>query len=97
VPSEDASILPTAVEVTDDVVWQRVYNELVLLDTKTSHYYSLDAVGARIWDELLRGPDVNEAKERLLATFDIDEATLQQHLADLIAQLVSANVLRITP
>ena len=82
------------VEVPDDVVWQGVDGQVIFL--AGSHYYSLDPVGSQIWETLVECEEVATAEERLLAIFEVDRPTLHRDLVDLIAQLVSANLLRVT-
>lgn len=82
------------VKVAEQAIWHQVLDDLLLLDPSTGRYFSLDATGAHMWEALTTSPDVEQAKQQLLATFDVDEAVLVHDLADLIARLVDAGLLQ---
>jgi hypothetical protein len=86
-------MLPSRVEMTDRAVWQTVGDEVILLSLEKGHYFTLDDVGSRMWDALLKSPDVESARLSLLEQFDVDEPTLQRDLVELIDKLSAAGVL----
>jgi hypothetical protein len=88
--------LPKKVEVPAEVVWQRVEDQVVLLELSDGEYFALDEVGSQIW-ELLQGcDDVHALPAQLEQIFEADEATLRRDLAELIDKLVDADLLRVT-
>jgi len=82
--------------VEKSVVWQQVDGQVVLLESTAGRYYALDEVGSRIWQVLLECPILVEIEARLLAIFDVDEATLRRDLAELIDQMAQADLLSLT-
>lgn len=56
----------------DDVLFQPVDNELVLLDLKSQRYYGLDDVGARIWQLLLELGSTDKVADRICEEYDAD-------------------------
>jgi len=86
-------MLPSRVEMTDRAVWQTVGDEVILLSLEKGHYFTLDDVGSRMWDALLKSLDVESARLSLLEQFDVDEPTLQRDLVELIDKLSAAGVL----
>lgn len=85
--------LPATVQAKPDVVWQEVQGQVVLLDLQAGHYWSLDAVGSRMWQVLQEHPDVGTAVADLLDVFEVDEPTLRRDLVELIGRLVDTGLL----
>ena len=85
--------LPANVRASGDVVWQEVEGQIVLLELNAGRYYALDAVGSRMWQVLVEESDVAQAKDRLLTLFDVDAATLERDLAELIGRLAAVDLL----
>lgn len=95
-PGTDAAprrSLPRHVRVGEDVIWQQVEGQVVLLELNAARYYTLDAVGSKMWEALLESADVDTARARLLDTFDVDDATLRRDLAELIERLAGSRLL----
>jgi hypothetical protein len=74
------------------VYYQEVEGETVLLDADRGLYFSLDSVGTRVWQLLGEGHDLEGVKNRMLAEFDVDEATLDADLTDLLQRLAAAGL-----
>jgi hypothetical protein len=91
--SEPSPALPPGVRVADDVLWQQVDGQVVLLELNAGRYYSLDPVGSRIWEALVECPDISSAQDQLLATFEVDETTLRRDIAELINDLTRSKLL----
>ena len=83
------------VAVSPDIVFQQLDDEIVLLNLGNENYYSLDDVGARMWQLLAEYGDVGVVLERLEQEFDADKKTLRSDLLDLIANLQEAGLLTI--
>lgn len=80
--------LPRRVTFADTLFIQEVDGELVLLDTRSDHYYGLDSVGKTFWEtiETNKG-DIEKSITDLLEIFDVDEATLRRDMANFLHQL----------
>ena len=88
--------LPKSVQVPAEVVWQRVEDQVVLLELADGQYFALDDVGSHMWELLQDCDDVSALPGQLEQVYDADEATLRRDLAELIAKLVDADLLRVT-
>ncbi|MBS1522330.1 MAG: PqqD family protein [Bacteroidetes bacterium] len=80
-------ILPKTVKISDNVLFQQINNECVLLDMDSEQYFGLDDVGARMWQVLSENGDTEQAVTLLLLEYDIDEITLRKDLFNLISEL----------
>lgn len=79
--------LPKKVRISDNVLYQQINNECVLLDMDSEQYFGLDDVGARMWQILSEDGDTEKALTILLAEYDTDEKTLRKDLIKLITEL----------
>ncbi len=87
--------LPKRVVIPPDVLSRELDDEGVLLNLETERYFTLDDVGIRMWQLLAEHGDVETVVAQLLDEYDVDESTLRHDLADLIAELVKANLMTV--
>ena len=81
------------VTISPDVLFQEVSGEMVLLDLASESYFGLDAVGARIWALLESGASVGETLDTLLQEYEVERATLEADLAELLEKLAGAGLI----
>ena len=77
----------------DDVVFQMLSDESVLLNLKDSHYWGLDVVGTRMYQVLMQKGEVELALTQLLTEFDVDAAALRADFLELVAKLEKAGLI----
>ena len=80
--------------IPEDVLFQDVNDEVVLLDLASEHYFGLDEVGARIWMLLKEQKAAGEIVEELLQEYEVDRADLESDVHELLAQLLEAGLIR---
>jgi hypothetical protein len=68
-------------------------DELVLLDLVRGEYFSLDALGARIWSEIAAGRTASEVVDVLSPYYDVDTEELRVGVLELVAELVFRDLL----
>lgn len=78
--------------IPPDVMTQEVSGETVLLDLSSEGYYSLDAVGTRIWQLLGEKGDLQAVFDQMLLEYEVESERLEQDLADLIRGLLDAGL-----
>jgi hypothetical protein len=79
-----------------DFVARRVSNDLVLVPISRSAadfegIFTLNEVGARIWDLIGEGHSADGIARQLSTEYDVTPETAAQDVAELVAQLVEAN------
>ncbi|HTI60182.1 PqqD family protein [Mucilaginibacter sp.] len=79
--------LPKKVKISDNVLFQQINNECVLLDMDSEQYFGLNDVGARIWQILSEDGDTEKALSQLLAEYETDEITLRSDMVNLLTEL----------
>ena len=82
------------IAISPDVLFQEVGGETVLLDLESEHYFGLDAVGTRIWGLLGEGVSVAAMVDTLLQEYEVERATLEADVAELLSRLAEAGLIR---
>lgn len=82
------------IEISPDVLFQEVGGETVLLDLESEHYFGLDAVGTRIWGLIGEGASVDGMVDTLLQEYEVERATLEADVAELLSRLAEAGLIR---
>ena len=80
---------------SDDVLFQAVGDEAVLLNLASERYFGLDPVGTRIWTLLSEDPRLQQAFDTLCAEYDVEPAQLEADLLELIGQLAEARLVQV--
>jgi len=86
--------IPASLTIGDAVIFQTLQDEVVVLNMETQQYFSLDPVGAKMWQLLVDGGNVDEVSGKLAETFAADRVTIRQDLESLIGQLMGAGLLK---
>ena len=84
-----------SIKIQPDVLSQTVDNEVVLLDLKNESYFGLNEVGARLWQLLQEGNDLEQVYAIIGNEYDVDAVALQQDLDKLVDDLVKAELLQV--
>jgi len=71
---------------------EEIQGETVLLDLQGEAYYSLNAVGTRIWQLLQQAVTEADLIETLQQEFEIDPATLRADVRELLGKLEAAGL-----
>ncbi len=79
--------MPEHLQIPDDVLFQTVADEAVLLNIADNHYYGLDDVATRMWQLLAEYGTEDSVIREMLNEYDVDEATLRQDFAALVMEL----------
>jgi hypothetical protein len=79
--------LPASVTIPTQVMARQVSDETVILDLASGNYYGLDPVGSRFWQLLCEGKSPAEARDFLLAEYDVSRDQLDVDIERLIREL----------
>ena len=80
-------------KASGDVLVQKTAERVVLLDTRRGEYYSLDDVGARIWELCDGRRSRADIVELLTDEYEVEPAVLESDLDDLLSKLARAKLL----
>jgi hypothetical protein len=81
--------LATVVSARMNQVHSRVGDDLVILDLDSSLYYSLDPVGARVFELLQQPTRLDAIADTIVAEFEVDAPTARRDLLALVDTLVA--------
>ena len=86
--------IPAAVAVGDDVLYQTLKDEIVVLNMKNQQYYGLDDVASEMWRLLLEEKSVQSAAEKLKLVYAADQQVLADDLRNFVRKLLDAGLLK---
>jgi hypothetical protein len=87
--------LDRTVRVSDDTVFRELNGEAVLLQLDAGMYYGLDAVGTRLWQLLAEHGHLRTVHSLALQEFEVDAASLERDLLQLITELADRRLVRL--
>ena len=79
--------LASRVHVNDDVLFQDLHGEGVLLNLKTGVYFGLNQVGTRVWQLLEKPTVLSEILKAVVAEYDVPEDDFARDLVTLITEM----------
>jgi hypothetical protein len=82
-----------SLKVGENVVWNAVEGELVLLNADTGTYYALDDVGSDIWRLLTELESVEPVKVRMAEMYEVDTETLSADVDRLVGEFLETCLL----
>ena len=85
----------TRVVAARDQVSVEVEGEAVILNLADGVYYGLDPVGARVWEMLDRPRSVGELRDAVVAEWEVDAATAERDLLDLLDELSARGLVEV--
>jgi len=68
-------------------------DQYVLVHLRTNRIYELNRTGARLWELLETGHDLEQAQEQMLLEFDVDEQRIRNEVSTLMHDLVAQGLL----
>lgn len=81
--------LSDQIAISDNVVAREVGGETMLLDLASGTYFGLDPIGGRFWQLLEEGKSSGEARDVLLAEYDVTPEVLESDLESLLGELAA--------
>lgn len=70
-----------------NTAWRRIDDEAVVLDLRTSVYYSLNDTAAFVWERLGEGLTAEQIAERLVEEFDPSPEAARRDVDELLRDL----------
>lgn len=70
--------------------------EAVILDLESGRYYSLNPVGARVWDLIQTPQSVSAIRDVLLAEYEVERARCEQDLLRLLGDMAVQGLIEVT-
>jgi hypothetical protein len=83
----------TVVRLAPEPVATAMPGETVILDARAGRYFSLAAVGARVWELLADGVTFEDLVRTVVAEYDVDRATCEGDMRALLSDLRAAELI----
>jgi hypothetical protein len=85
----------TTVEVSKEQVSCDLDGEAAILNLKNGVYYSLDSVGARIWQLLQQPRTLDQIRTVVLEEYDVEPQRCERDLQELLRKLASEGLIEV--
>ena len=93
-----AEITPTSrIRILDDVLFQQLQGESVLLNLRSGVYLGLDKVGTRIWELLQEDGRLERVVSRMTDQFEVTESQCREDLVELVGRMEKEGLVEILP
>jgi len=79
--------------VSASVTHAELDDEVVLLDTRSGTYFSIDGVGIRIWESLRKGATEGQIVQRIVREYDVAPEVARADVAAFLAILVARGLI----
>jgi hypothetical protein len=83
------------ITLSDQVIFQELEDEAILLDLNGEAYYGLDQVGMRLWQLLSEDGDLDHAVAQLLQEYEVEETELRTDMLELLNDMADAGLVAI--
>ncbi len=87
--------LDSNLSIPKHVLFTRVDDEAVLLNTRTNQYFALSEVGARLWNLLGEEKSLRAAYETVLSEYEVEASELERDLIELVSQLMESGLVEL--
>ncbi len=89
-------VLGSHVQIKEDVLFQELQGEAVLLNLASGTYFGLDRVGTRIWQLFSTHPRLTDIAHAIVSEFDVAPDRCAADLLKLVADLESHGLVTVT-
>jgi hypothetical protein len=79
--------LASRVKINEEVLFQELQGEAVLLNLKSGVYLGLDSVGTRIWNLLQQRPLLQDVRDAILQEYDVSAEQCERDLLRLVSKM----------
>jgi len=94
-PSTLNTFIPVKVNISNDVLFQNMGEEYVLLNMKTEKYFGLDAVAARFWQLFAENASTENALLQVQSEFEVEEETVKRDLLAFLQKLLAEELVTV--
>jgi hypothetical protein len=82
-----------ALQPSRDVIAKRLGESAVVIHLSSNRIYELNETGARVWELLCQGFDVDGIVRQLVEEFEVDDVRAAVEVEDLLTQFRAAGIL----
>jgi hypothetical protein len=67
-------------QLADKISWKEMDGLVIVVNTVSGNYYSLNKTASDIWQEVVAGKSVQEVHEGITKKYTVDEETLREDI-----------------
>jgi len=67
--------------LSEDVTWRDVDEEMIVLHLPTGKYYTFNNTGHLVWQQLAEGKDTSEITSQIMDKYEVDRETASRDVA----------------
>jgi len=82
-----------SLQPSPDVLWQRLDDEVIVMQLKTDRIFSLNPTGARFWELVAGGMKIAAVREEMGKEFDVAPEVLAAEVEVILALLIGEQLL----
>jgi hypothetical protein len=87
--------LESTIRINDDVLFNDLQGEIVILSPETGVYFGLDPVGTRAWQLIQHHGRLGAVKDAMLKEYEVSAERLWEDLQDLITRMVDNGLVEV--
>lgn len=80
-------------QLTENVLFQKVAEETVILEPETGEYYTLNAVGTFMVEQLQQGSTKANVINAVMTKYEADKTEVEQDITALITQMLKQGLI----
>lgn len=84
-------------KIPDEVVFEVLEGEAVVLNLETGIYFTLNPVGTRIWQLIEEHGDLAKVRESMISEYEVGEEALDRDIEALMRELVEKGLVVSAP
>ncbi|MBU0479196.1 PqqD family protein [bacterium] len=69
------------------VAWRDLDGETVILDLKTDTYFSLDKIGTKIWNKMIKKSEIKALVALITSSYEVTAKEAERDVEELISSL----------
>jgi hypothetical protein len=85
----------TLIQRRDDILFNTLDKEVVMLSIENGEYYGMDEVGSHIWEILAKPIKLKELVEILQSEYEVSAANCKKETLTFLAELEQRNLLKL--
>jgi hypothetical protein len=79
--------LDSRIRINDDVLWQELQGEAVLLNLKTGVYFGLNPIGTRVWELLAATGMLRDVVDAIVGEYEVEAQACADDVIALVADM----------
>lgn len=80
-------------QLTENVLFQKVMDETVILESETGIYFTLDPVATDIVELFQSGKNITEVSEQMTATYQVTKQQVDADITELLEQMTAKGLM----